>query len=106
MSKPKPLELTSYEYITGFAAALREDFGDSSSTVKEICELTGAVPGTVKKWLALENGPNGEMLLKCAFVSPAVRRFLDVTLKRDDQVAQQENRLRRALALLEGREEP
>jgi transcriptional regulator with XRE-family HTH domain len=97
------LELTSYEYITGVAEALRQDFGESASTVKEICERTGAAPGTVKRWLALENGPNGEMLLKVAFVSPAVRRFLDSTLKREDSIAEQERRLKRALAILEGR---
>jgi len=31
----------------------------------------------IKKWLAAENGPGGEHLIKLMAVSPAVRRFVD-----------------------------
>lgn len=100
------LDFSSYEYSTGIAAALREDFGDSASTIKTICEVTGAAPGTVKKWFALDNGPGGEMLVRLMAASPAVQRFIDGVTRREDRLAKKEQQMRRALALLEGREDP
>lgn len=101
-----PLDLNSFDFIRGVADALKEDFGDSPSTVKTICEATGAAPGTVKKWLAQDNGPGGEMLMKLMFASGAVRRYVDTTLQREDMLAKREQQMRRALALFEGREDP
>lgn len=101
-----PLDLNSYDFIKAVSDALKEDFGDSPSTVKTICEATGAAPGTVKKWLAQDNGPGGEMLMKLMYASPAVQRYVDTALNRDDRLAKKEQQMRRALALLEGREDP
>jgi hypothetical protein len=100
------LDLTSHDYASGIAAALKDDYGRSASMVKDICEDTGASSGTVKNWLAEMNGPGGEHLIKLMAASPAVRGFIDRVTRREDLVAKKEQQMRRALALLEGREEP
>jgi hypothetical protein len=101
----KVLEFSGYDYATGIAAALKSDFGESTSTIKAVCEVTGATPGTVKKWFAEENGPGGEYLVKLMYASPAVRRFIDASIQREDQITRKEDRLRRALAIVDEREE-
>ncbi len=99
------IDFTSHDYASGIAAALREDYAGESMT-KSICQDTGAALGTVKKWLAEENGPGGEHLIKLMAASPAVRAFVDRVTRRDDDASRTEARLRRALAIMEGREEP
>jgi hypothetical protein len=98
-----PIDLTAFDYAGGIARALREDFA-GESMVKDICRSTGASVGIVKKWLAEEHGPGGEYLIKLMAASPAVRAFVDQVTRRDDAAAQAEARLRRALAIMEGRE--
>jgi hypothetical protein len=95
-------ELTAHDYAEGIALALREDFA-GASMVKDICRATGASVGIVKKWLAEENGPGGEYLIKLMAASPAVRAFVDKVTRRNDAAAEAEDRLRRALAIMEGR---
>lgn len=99
-------ELTSHEYASGIAGALRDDYEASASMVKAICEDTGASMGTVKNWLAEVNGPGGEHLIKLMAASPSVRAFVDRVTGRDDLAKRAEDRMRRALAIMEGREEP
>lgn len=101
----KPIELTNFDYVSGIASALREDFA-GASMVKDICAATGASVGIVKKWLAEECGPGGEYLLKLQAASPAVRAFSDRVTRRDEAEAAATTRLRRALAIMEGRQEP
>ena len=100
------LDFTSHDYVSGIATALRVDYGDNSSMVKTICEDTGASVGAVKNWLAEINGPGGEHLIKLMAASPAVRAFVDRITRRDDIAKQAEDRMRRALAIMEGREDP
>lgn len=100
------IDLTSHDYTSGIAAALRADYGDGVSMVKSICEDTGASVGTVKNWLAENNGPGGEHLIKLLAASPSVRAFVDRVTRRDDVATRAEERMRRALAIMEGREEP
>lgn len=97
------VDLTAHDYAAGIARALREDYGADASMAKRICEDTGAALGTVKKWLAEENGPGGEHLIKLMAASPAVRAFVDQVTRRSDATAEAESRLRRALAIMEGR---
>ena len=99
------LDFTSHDYTSGIAVALREDYV-GASMVKSICEDTGASVGAVKNWLAEVNGPGGEHLVKLMAASPAVRAFIDRIIKRDDAATQAEARMRRALAIMEGREDP
>lgn len=99
------VDFTAYDYAAGIAVALRDDYA-GDSMVKAISEDTGAPPGTVKKWLAAENGPGGEYLIKLMAASPAVRAFVDKVTRRDDAAAEANARMRRALAIMEGREEP
>lgn len=98
------IDFTSHEYTSGIAAALREDYAAGDSMVKTICEDTGASVGAVKNWLAEVNGPGGEHLVKLMAASPAVRAFIDRVIGRDDVATQAEARMRRALAIMEGRE--
>ena len=100
------IELNSFDFTAGIAAALREDYEHHPSMVKTICEDTGASMGAVKNWLAEINGPGGKHLIKLMAVSPAVRAFVDRITRRDDIAKQAEDRMRRALAIMEGREDP
>jgi len=100
------IDLNLHDYTSAIAAALREDYGSTPSMVKGICEDTGASMGTVKNWLSELNGPGGEHLIKLMAASPAVRAFVDTVTRRTDAAAEAEGRLRRALAIMEGREDP
>lgn len=100
------VDLTSFEYVSGVAAALRDDYANSASMVKAICADSGASMGAVKNWLAEVNGPDGEHLIKLMAVSPSVRAFVDGVIRRDDVATQAEARLRRALRIMEGHEDP
>lgn len=101
----RAIDLTSHDYAGGIAQALRDDYA-GDSMVKRIAEDTGAAIGTVKKWLAEENGPGGEHLIKLMAASPAVRAFVDAVTHRDDLARQAEERMRRALRIMEGHEDP
>lgn len=97
------IDFTAHDYASGIAAALREDYA-GDSMLKTICQDTGAAMGTVKKWLAEENGPGGEHLIKLLAASPAVRAFVDKVSGRNDAVAEANARMRRALRIMEGEE--
>lgn len=99
------IDLNSFDFTAGIAAALRSDYEGHPSMVKAICEDTGASVGTVKNWLAETNGPGGEHLAKLLAASPAVRRFIDTITKRDDALAKAEQRLHRIAQMIEGKEQ-
>lgn len=102
----KAVDLTARDFAEGMAQALRDDFGASQSMAKDIAELTGASLGAVRKWLAGENGPTGEYLLKLMAASESVWAFVLSTTGRDRHGEEMQARMRRALAIMEGREEP
>lgn len=99
------MELSANAYAQQIAAALRDSYGDSSSAAKEIANDIGAGLGTVRKWLAGENGPSGEHLLKLMAQRDAVWMRVLAMTERDDGNNEQRERMRRALAILEGREQ-
>lgn len=102
----KAIDLTARDFAEGMAKALRDDFGTDASMAKTIAELTGASLGAVRKWLAGENGPTGEYLLKLMAASESVWAFVLSTTGRDRHGEEMQARMRRALAIMEGREEP
>lgn len=102
----RSVDLTAHAFAEGIATALRDDFGSDASMAKTIAELTGASLGAVRKWLAGENGPSGEHLLKLMAASDSVWAFVLTTTGRDKHGAEMQARMRKALAIMEGREEP
>lgn len=100
------VDLSAREFAEGMSRALRDDFGSDPSMAKTIADLTGASLGAVRKWLAGENGPTGEYLLKLMAASDSVWAFVLTTTNRDKHGAEMQARMRKALAIMEGREEP
>lgn len=98
------IDLTAREFAEGMSRALRDDFGNDPSMAKTIADLTGASLGAVRKWLAGENGPTGEYLLKLMAASDSVWGFVLATTNRDKHGEVMQDRMRRALAIMEGRE--
>jgi hypothetical protein len=97
------IDFNSFEYTSGIAAALREDYA-GESMAKTICEDTGASMGAVKNWLGEVNGPGGEHLIKLMAASPAVRRFIDRVIGRDDALSRAEQRLHSIALMIEGKQ--
>lgn len=95
------IDFNSHEYTSGIAKALREDYA-GESVVKSICEDTGASMGAVKNWLGEVNGPGGEHLIKLMAASPAVLRFVDILIRRDDQLRQAQDQLRSIAQMIKG----
>lgn len=97
--------LTTDAYAERIAQALRRKWGDSRSSAKTIAKLIGAGVGTVRKWLAGENGPSGEHLLKLAAECDEVWTVvLELTGRPEDVDAEQARRMQRAMRVLQGRE--
>jgi hypothetical protein len=97
-------QITANSYAHAIACALRDSYGESTSAAKEIANDIGAGIGTVRKWLAGENGPSGEHLLKLMATRDEVWASVLSMTERDDGNHEQRDRVRRALAILEGRE--
>ena len=100
------IDLSAREFAEGMSRALRDDFGNDPSMAKTIADLTGASLGAVRKWLAGENGPTGEYLLKLMSASDSVWTFVLAATNRDKHGEVMQDRIRRALAIMEGCEEP
>ena len=98
------VEITANSYAEAIAGALRQSYGQGASAAKEIANDIGAGIGTVRKWLAGENGPSGEHLLKLMATRDEVWSSVLAMTDRDDGNAEQRDRVRRALAILDGRE--
>ena len=58
------------------ASALREDFGDTPSSIKKIGRLTSANLRAIKNWYSGKNAPNSRYLLILARMSPTILRFI------------------------------
>ena len=58
------------------AEALREDFGDTPSSIKRIGRLTGANLRAIKNWYIAKNAPSSRYLLILARMSPSILRFI------------------------------
>ena len=106
ISMSKVIDLSAREFAEGMSAALRSDFGNDPSMAKTIADLTGASLGAVRKWLAGDNGPTGEYLLKLMAASDSVWAFVLTSTGRDQHGAEMQARMRKALAIMEGREDP
>ena len=64
------------ELATIIARALREDFGDTASAIKEIGQITNANLRAIKNWYEAKNMPNSKYLLILARSSPSILRFI------------------------------
>lgn len=58
------------------ADALREDFGDTPSSIKRIGRLTSANLRAIKNWYIAKNAPSSRYLLLLARMSPSILRFI------------------------------
>lgn len=62
-----PIDATMGEphppFVQAIAAALRREYGGSTSSVKDVVRLTNANERAVKNWFDAKNGPNGENLI-------------------------------------------
>jgi len=58
------------------AEALREDFGDTPSSIKRIGRLTSANLRAIKNWYIAKNAPSSRYLLMLARMSPSILRFI------------------------------
>lgn len=96
--------ITTNAYAERVSEALRLKWGDHRSSAKEIAGKIGAGVGTVRKWLRGENGPSGEHLLKLVAESDEVWNAVLELSGRESMGADELARMRRALAILEGRE--
>lgn len=50
-------------FVQAISAALRREYGGSTSSVKTVARLTSANERTVKNWFDAKNGPHGENLM-------------------------------------------
>lgn len=58
------------------ASALRQDFGDTPSSIKQIGRLTSANLRAIKNWYDAKNAPSSRYLLILAQTSPTILRFI------------------------------
>lgn len=58
------------------ADALRQDFGDTPSSIKRIGRLTSANLRAIKNWYVGKNAPSSRYLLLLARMSPSILRFI------------------------------
>lgn len=97
--------LTTDAYAERIAQALRRKWGSSRHSAKTIAKTVGAGVGTARKWLAGENGPSGEHLLRLAAECDEVWTVvLELTGRPEDPDAEHRQRMNRAMAILQGRE--
>lgn len=84
-SFPHGLGLSSDEQLAEIiAAALREDFGDTPSSIKAIGRLTSANLRAIKNWYSGENAPSSRYLLILARNSPSILRFMMMQVGGED----------------------
>jgi hypothetical protein len=70
------LGVSDLELAQIIARALREDFGDTPSAIKEIGLITSANLRAIKNWYEAKNMPNSKYLLILARSSPSILRFI------------------------------
>lgn len=76
-SFPHGFGLSSDEQLAEIiAGALREDFGDTPSSIKTIGRLTMANLRAIKNWYSGKNAPSSRYLLILARSSPSILQFI------------------------------
>ena len=95
--------VNAHLYAQTIRTALRAEFGGLRSMAHEISAVTGASDGAVKKWLAGENGPSGEHLVKLMACSDHVWDAVLALCGRETDGVEPRRRLRVAIAELKGR---
>jgi hypothetical protein len=55
--------LDTENFVTAIAAALKAEFGATSSVLKTVAQLTHANERAVRNWLDAKNGPSGSNLV-------------------------------------------
>ncbi|MGN6210503.1 DeoR family transcriptional regulator [Asticcacaulis sp.] len=66
------------------AGALRQDFGDTPSSIKQIGRLTKAHLRAIKNWYIAKNAPSSRYLLILARSSPSILRFILMQIGGED----------------------
>jgi hypothetical protein len=66
------------------AKALREDFGDMASAIKQIGQITSANLNTVTNWYQAKNVPSSRHLLVLARTSPGILRLVLMQIGGED----------------------
>jgi hypothetical protein len=72
----KPKAITDAELAKIVAAALRQDFGKSTSAVKRIGQTTSANLRAIRNWYEAKNCPSSGHLLLLARSSPSILKFV------------------------------
>jgi hypothetical protein len=72
----KPRAISDAELAQIVAAALRRDFGDTSSAIKRIGQLTNANLRAIKNWYNACHSPSSGHLLLLARSSPSILKFV------------------------------
>lgn len=80
----KPKAVSDAELAQIVAMALRQDFGDSTSAVKRIGQLTNTNLRAIKNWYQARNTPSSGHLLLLARSSPSILKFILVQIGGED----------------------
>jgi len=72
----KPHAVSDDELATIVAKALRLDFGETSSVIKRIGQMTGANLRAIKNWYEARHAPSSGHLLLLARSSPSILKFV------------------------------
>ncbi len=79
-----PSAETEATFAAVIADALRRDFGDTPTHVKQLARLTGANARTIQNWLHARNGPSGAGLVVLMRHSDEVTRAVLALAERGD----------------------
>ena len=80
----KPQAVSDDELAKIVASALRHDFGESTSAIKQIGQLTNANLRAIKNWYEARNAPSSGHLLLLARSSPSILKFILVQIGGED----------------------
>jgi hypothetical protein len=76
MGKVFPAKTADKKLTELVAAALRQDYGDSTTAIKKIADQTGEGMHAIKRWFEGRNTPSANHLLILAKSSPSVLRVV------------------------------
>lgn len=80
----KPRAISDDELAKIVASALRQDFGEMTSAVKQIGKLTNANLRAIKNWYEARNAPSSGHLLLLARSSPSILKFILMQIGGED----------------------
>lgn len=80
----KPHAVSDDELAKIVASALRQDFGEMTSAVKQIGKLTNANLRAIKNWYEARNTPSSGHLLLLARSSPSILKFILMQIGGED----------------------